>query len=166
MALGPTLAACTGHSTGAPASPSTVAVAPVATTRPGIEGEVIERSLLNAFDCFNRYSYLKDFRRVEVTTKRPCDQSHDAEIFLKENVADSVPAFDTDKLTAIAHTRCYEQFEVFVGKPFETSTYRMEFDLPTPEEWNRSAAGRVVTCFLTGATNLTKLVGSAKQSRR
>ena len=159
------LAACQADLSPGEAAPTTAPAGALAsgTTRPTIEGEPTDSAALNAGDCFNRYSYLKDYKTIEVTTKRPCDQSHDAEVFFKVSAASATAQFDNAALTAFATTSCYEQFEPFVGKPFETSQYKLNFLLPTDGQWDRGL--RSISCFVTGPTKSAKLTGSARGTR-
>jgi hypothetical protein len=173
-----------------PLTPDSAASAPVAvpaTTRPaksntnnttsttttrqgGIEGLPVDALTLNVGECFNKYSFLQSFQPVDVTTRRPCDQPHDAEVFLKVNYpgADLTTPFPgKEKLVSDAIKICYQSFTDFVGSPFETSTYQLSYLVPPKERWEDPVENlRAVICYLTGPTKATKLTGTARASKK
>jgi hypothetical protein len=134
----------------------------------GIEGLPIEPETLVVGDCFNRYSGLQNYQTVEIVTKRPCDQSHDAEVFFKADYAGAA-AVDTypgkEKLTDDAIRVCYANFKGFVGLAYETSTYQLGYFVPQQEQWERATArSRAVTCYVTAYVKGTKLMGTVRDS--
>jgi hypothetical protein len=135
----------------------------------GIEGLPIEPETLVVGDCFNRYSGLQNYETIEIVTKRPCDQSHDAEVFYKADFAGSVTVNTypgKEKLTEDSIRVCYANFQGFVGRPYETSTYQLGYLVPQQEQWERTAArSRAVTCYVTAYVKGTKLMGTVRDSK-
>jgi Septum formation len=134
----------------------------------GIEGLPVDPNSLVVGDCFNRYAGLQNYQTIEITTKRPCDQGHDAEVFYKSDYAGSVTVNTypgKEKLTTDSIQVCYDNFSGFVGKPYETSKYQLGYFVPSQDLWeSTSSRYRAVTCYVTPYTKGTKLVGSVRDS--
>lgn len=59
----------------------------------------------------------------------------------------------------LAYSSCYERFESFVGRDYETSTLDITMMYPSPESWQ--ANDREVICSVYDV-EANKLIGSAK----
>jgi len=102
-------------------------------------------------ECFNRYEELDETGvRVDETTAIDCTTEHEGEVFYEVNFsADSAAPFPGDgDLEAWADARCYEQFESFVGIPYELSALEIGHFRPTRETWEGAGLHREVTCFV------------------
>ena len=135
----------------------------------GIEGLPVEPETLVVGDCFNRYSGLQNYQTIEIITKRPCEQPHDAEVFFKSDFAGSVSVNTypgKEQLTNDSIRVCYANFEKFVGKPYETSNYQLGYFVPPQERWEATTArSRAVTCYVINYVKGTKLTGTVRDSR-
>jgi hypothetical protein len=158
-------------STSTRSSPTTTRAGAAATVKAagGIEGLPVEPRTLVVGDCFNRYSGLQNYETIEIITKRPCEQSHDAEVFYKAEFAGSA-TLDTypgkEKLTNDSIRVCYANFEGFVGRSYETSTYQLGYFVPPQEQWESiTARSRAVTCYVTAYVKGTKLMGTVRDSQ-
>jgi hypothetical protein len=134
-----------------------------------IEGLPVEPGALIVGDCFNRYAGLQNYQPIEIITKRPCEQTHDAEVFYKNEFAGSV-AVNTypgkEKLTTDSIQVCYDNFSAFVGRPYETSNYQLGYFVPPQDRWESTTArDRSVICYVTAYTTGTKLTGTVRDSR-
>jgi hypothetical protein len=153
----------------APTTTRSGAAAATVKAADGIEGLPVEPETLVVGDCFNRYSGLQNYQTIEIITKRPCDQTHDAEVFHKADFAgsESVDIYPgKEKLTNDSIGVCYAHFETFVGKPYETSSYQLGYFVPAQDQWESTTArSRAVTCYVTAYAKGTKLTGTVRDSR-
>ena len=143
--------------------------ATTAKTGAGIEGLPVEPNTLIVGDCFNRYDGLQNYQPIEIVTKRPCEQTHDAEVFYKGDYAGSVTVNTypgKEKLTTDSIHVCYDNFKDFVGKAYETSSYQLGYLVPQQDGWESATARyRAVTCYVTAYAKGTKLTGTVRDSR-
>lgn len=135
----------------------------------GIEGLPVDPDTLVVGDCFNRYAGLQNYQTIEIVTKRPCQQPHDAEVFYKNDFAGSVTVNTypgKEKLTTDSIRVCYENFQAFVGKPYEVSAYQLGYFVPQQDRWESTAARfRALICYVTPYAKDTKLTGTVRDSR-
>jgi len=135
----------------------------------GIEGLPVDPDTLVVGDCFNRYAGLQNYQTIEIVTKRLCQQPHDAEVFFKSDypgliTVNTYPG--KERLTTESIKVCYDNFQGFVGKAYETSSYQLGYFVPQQDRWESSAARyRAVTCYVTAYTKGTKLTGTVRDSR-
>jgi hypothetical protein len=134
----------------------------------GIEGLPVDPDTLVVGDCFNRYAGLQNYQTIEIVTKRPCQQPHDAEVFYKNDFPGSVTVNTypgKEKLTTDSIRVCYENFAAFVGTAYEVSAYQLGYFVPQQERWENAAAKyRAVTCYVTPYAKSTKLMGTVRDS--
>lgn len=141
------------------------------TTRPkvfGIEGIPIDPFAVQVGQCFNRYTFLQDYKPIEVASIRPCDLPHDAEMYAKRavNEPSDAPYPEVAALNEIATLACYESFTDYVGLKFELSRYRIGIMLPPESRWaNRAEPFRTIACYLTENRPSTKLNKSVRNAR-
>lgn len=116
-----------------------------------IPGEIIsEYNLVNG-DCFNRFEGLQSGRRLAITARVGCDESHWAEVYHNFELDAPHPAVypGDDAVRGFALRVCYEHFEAFVGETYELSVY--EIGVFTPNRTNfehEQARYRGVHCWL------------------
>lgn len=133
-----------------------------------IPGEIInEYSLVNG-DCFNRLEGLQSGRRLAITARVGCDESHWAEVYLTFELDAPYPAVypGDDAVSGYARRVCYQQFEAFVGQAYELSVY--EIGVFTPDRTNfehEEARYRGVHCWLHHTDELP-LSGTARGTAR
>jgi hypothetical protein len=106
----------------------------------GIEGLPVDPYTLVVGDCFNRYAGLQNYQTIEIVTKRLCQQPHDAEVFFKSDypglvTVNSYPG--KERLTTDSIRVCYDNFQGFVGKAYETSSYQLGYFVPQLERWEK-----------------------------
>lgn len=116
-----------------------------------IPGEIISEYSLVQGDCFNRLEGLQSGRRLAITARVGCDQSHWAEVYHTFDLDAPHPAVypGDDAVRGFALRVCYEQFEAFVGVPYELSVY--EIGVFTPNRTNfehEEARYRGIHCWL------------------
>ena len=116
-----------------------------------IAGEIISEYSLVEADCFNRLEGLQSGRRLAITARVGCDQSHWAEVYHTLELDAPYPAVypGDDAVHGYALRVCYEQFEAFVGEAYELSLY--EIGVFTPNRTNfehEQARYRGVHCWL------------------
>ncbi len=102
-------------------------------------------------DCFNTYQNYPDASgaSVDLTTRVPCDQPHDAEVFveLTHPAAAGVPYPGRGELARWGTAECYARFHDFVGVDYELSA--LEIGVVVPEEPNWLAGPyRTAECYL------------------
>ena len=113
---------------------------------------------LGVGDCFDEPA---SFEGVVSMPAKPCAFPHDNEVYADFGVpGGSFPGEST--IAEFADAQCYERFEAYVGRPYETSRLEIGWYAPTAESWSM-ARDRAVTCFVYDM-NLELLVGSARRS--
>lgn len=122
-----------------------------------IPGEIISEYSLVEGDCFNRLEGLQSGRRLAITARVGCDQSHWAEVYHTFELDAQHPAVypGDDTVRGYALRVCYEQFEAFVGEAYELSVYEIGVFTPTRTNFEHEEARyRGVHCWLYHTDNL------------
>ncbi len=127
----------------------------------GIAGCSEEASLfdLEVGDCFNSSDIASEkILNVDVLE---CSEAHDIEIYASGALeGEEFPG--RDGASQWAETYCYEQFEGFVGIPYEQSALVFNWIYPTSDTWE-SHGDREVLCLLQSPQPVTgSLRGSAR----
>jgi hypothetical protein len=117
-------------------------------------GEIVDQGSLDVFDlqvgdCFMDGSATPtspdDTTEVDSVDAIPCEQSHNAEVFANIELPDG--DFPGDgPVTDTAETRCYDEFEPYVGLDYESSEYNFGWFVPTSQSW--SNGDRTINCVL------------------
>jgi hypothetical protein len=112
---------------------------------------------LEVGDCFNEsgppHEDVGDVTDVPIVG---CEDAHDNEIYAAYEIAGKdFPG--SDALYSSADDFCLEEFEPFVGAPYETSQLNFGWIVPTSETWD--IGDRVVLCFVYRA-DLAKSTGT------
>jgi len=116
-----------------------------------IPGEIISEYSLVEGDCFNRLEGLQSGRRLAITARVGCDQSHWAEVYHTFELDAPHPAVypGDDAVRGFARRVCYEQFEAFVGETYELSVFEIGVFTPTRTNFEHEQARyRGVHCWL------------------
>lgn len=129
-------------------------------------GALVSEGKIDAFeirvgDCFNDESSAGDGEESSVTGVHgvPCSQPHDNEVYAVFDV--SLTAFpEDDGMAQIAFDSCYEHFEPFVGRDYQSSALDILTLYPSHDSWHRQN-DREVICAVYDIS-LSKLEGSAK----
>ena len=66
----------------------------------------------------------------------PCDDEHGAEVFANVDLPDGEFPGDV-QMSDRATTLCFDEFEPYVGAPYESSEYDYGWFAPTEEPWSR-----------------------------
>jgi hypothetical protein len=133
---------------------------PTTTTVPVPVGDPVNRFALAVGDCVNRYESL------DVTTRVPCDEPHDREVFHTTNhPAPFGDPYPSNKVLQRDGTKaCYEQFEAYVGSLYELSALVITVQTPTKENFEDPRTRyRGITCYVQRADRKA-LVGSVRDS--
>lgn len=130
------------------------------------EGTIVEAGTLDVFsvrvgDCFNS-DLSAETESVSSMPAVPCDEPHDAEAYDLFNVANEVWPGD-EEMQIIGSQRCFEGFEVFVGREYESSVLDIFVLSPTMESFARQ--DREIVCAVYHMEG-EKLVGSMRGSGR
>lgn len=119
--------------------------------------DVFDLKVGDCFDDNNSYS-------SEITTLPavPCSEPHDNEAYAAFDV--SIAAYPGDMaMSELAYEECYERFETFVGRDYESSVLDFFPLHPTSESWAHNDREIVCAVF---HMDLEKLTGSMKGSKR
>ncbi|MDT0201571.1 septum formation family protein [Nocardioides sp. AE5] len=105
-------------------------------------------------DCYDDPEEGMDDEFVEVETAKavPCGQPHDNEVFHIVDLPDGDFPGDAET-NELGMDLCYEQFEAFVGLPYEESALDFFIYQPTAESWR--AGDREIACPVYGEEKLT-----------
>ncbi len=153
-------AACSSATDEPAATDSTVAVPPdlIGTAPPVTEpaipewtGDVVNALDVHLGECINKYSWIENDRRVQLTTQVPCDGPHDREVYFETNFPAEfgAPYPGADFLSEYAQTVCYREFETFVGAAYEVSELELDFTIPPEDAFmDRAARYRGIVCYL------------------
>jgi len=129
-------------------------------------GALVSEGNIDAFqirvgDCFNDASTAPTGEESTVTGVHgvPCSQPHDNEVYAVFDL--ELTAFpEDDGMAQIAFESCYDQFQSFVGRDYESSALDILTLYPSQESWRRQN-DREVVCAVYDVS-LSKLEGSAK----
>ena len=133
-----------------------------------IVGEIINEYSLVGGDCFNRFEGLQAGRRLAITARVDCDESHWAEVYHTFELDAPHPAVfpGDDAVRGFALRVCYEQFDAFVGEVYELSVYEIGVFTPNRTNFEHEVARyRGVHCWLHDA-NDELLSGTAMGTAR
>lgn len=117
---------------------------------------------LGVGDCFDDIDGPESMNEeIESVPSRACSEPHDNEVYaLRTFEGAGWPGVEA--LDAFARTACYDAFEPFVDRAYETSRLEIGWMVPSETSW-RDHDDRVVTCFLYDM-ELRKLTGSMEGS--
>lgn len=130
------------------------AVALLTTAERDDSGVIVDQGSLDVFelqvgDCFMDEAETPtspdDTTQVESVEAIPCEQSHNAEVFANIDLPDGDFPGDAP-VTDMAETRCFDEFEPYVGMAYESSEYNFGWFVPTGESW--SNGDRTINCVL------------------
>lgn len=92
----------------------------------------------------------------------PCSDPHDSEIFFEFRLSGSTYPGDA-AVEAEATEKCDQQFEVFVGLPWDDSVLNWSYIQPTKDSWEQQN-DRIVQCLIFDEEGQT--TGSLKGAKR
>lgn len=118
------------------------------------KGAIVEAGDLGVFnfvvgDCITD---LPKGETIEKATGVPCSQKHEYEVYKETFVEDESEEMPSD-LGDQADQFCYDEFEKFVGEPYDTSTLEFFSLSPSPESWK--AGDKELTCLISEADAAT-----------
>jgi hypothetical protein len=134
-------------------------------------GTIIDEGSLEVFDlqvgdCFTDDAAAPMTPDETIAVKSveaiPCDTEHGAEVFANIDLPDGEFPGDA-QVSDRAATLCFDEFEPYVGAPYESSEYDYGWFSPTDETWSRG--DRTINCILF-RTDGGLSTGSARQSGR
>ena len=115
---------------------------------------------LKVGDCFDDGDAYSD--EVSTLAAVPCSEPHDNEAYAAFNVSLSSYPGD-EEMWEMASEECYNRFEPFVGRDYESSQYDFFTLHPTSQSWAQS--DREVVCAIYDM-DLNKLTGSVRGSKK
>lgn len=132
------------------------AASPAGTT--GVETSIFD---VEAGDCFS-IEGLDDIESVDVV---PCEQPHEYEAFavVEHPAGDDDPYPGEDETLDYADDACRDEFEAYVGAPYEVSELYITSVYPSEATW--SLGDRAITCTLREEDE-REVTGSARGSGR
>ena len=129
-------------------------------------GAIIDAGSIDAFslrvgDCFDdsAFSAVAEADEVQSLPGVPCADPHDNEVYAVFNV-DMQTFPSEDELSLLAFDRCYDRFESFVGRDYESSQLDILTLYPTKESWQQMNDREIVCAVFDVDAN--KLTGSAE----
>ncbi len=126
-------------------------------------GAIVDGGTVDAFqvrigDCFDDAIVDEGNYEVSDVPGVPCSEPHDNETYaVFDLTVDSFP--EDDAIGELAYESCYERFQPFVGRDYETSTLDINMMYPSRESWQQD--DREVICAVYDV-EANKLIGSAK----
>ena len=114
----------------------------------GFESDDVSVHRLDVGDCVDLAGISGPSDVVDRLPRRDCDEPHDAEVYLIDDVAIERDEYPGDAvLTAEIEERCTGQaFEEYTGGTFADSSFDYFFLYPTEESWD--AGDRGFTCMV------------------
>ncbi|MEM8708181.1 MAG: hypothetical protein AAGE98_17090 [Actinomycetota bacterium] len=142
-------------------SSTTTSSTSTTTTIPGI---VVNKFALTIDDCFDQLEDLAAGRPREITTKIPCTEPHDAQVFSRLSYpaepGELYPGDDIVEDYALA--ACYQRFADWADSAYETSALEIRAIIPPREDFEAQGY-RTIQCFVDREDG-EKLVGTARSS--
>lgn len=138
-------------------------IAPVLTDVPG---EPINKFTLETGDCFDLVEALQDGRPATITTRLPCEDPHDFEVFATLLYPAEHPSIypGEDVVRNYALQSCYRRFEPWVGREYELSALEIDVIIPPRENFEDDVARyRGIHCLVERADG-DPMVGSSARS--
>jgi hypothetical protein len=132
--------------------------APVTSAPEDVDVVTFSGWVLDVGDCFDEPA---SFEGVVSMPAKSCGFTHDNEVYAHFDLPGG-PFPGEGTIAEFADAECYERFEAYVGRPYETSRLEVGWYAPTAESWSMER-DRAVTCFVYDM-NLELLVGSARRS--
>jgi len=141
--------------------PTTVAETTATTEVPMALGKQLFVWTPEPGDCWDKRK--PDITKPEdVVLKLACHLPHSYEIYAVIDVP--TKEFPGDPLMkAIAAKECPRQFKAYVGAPYETSKWEIDYHFPTMGEWAKTTK-HLIGCYLRDQRKGQKLEGSKKGS--
>ena len=123
-----------------------------------VGGGTVDAFQVRVGDCFDDAIVNEGEYEVSDVPGVPCSEPHDNETYaVFDLTVDSFP--EGDAMGDFAYEACYERFQPFVGRDYETSTLDINMMYPSRESWQQD--DREVICAVYDV-EANKLVGSAK----
>jgi hypothetical protein len=121
-------------------------------------------SSLKVGDCFNTTSNTDaNGDPVVGYAVVDCTGQHDGEMFSAFDYPNAGAWPGYEQLGSIEQTRCEADFQTYVGIPWESSSFTINYAAPTETTWG--SGDHTIRCLLESAS-AGKLTGSAKNSAK
>ena len=127
-------------------------------------GELLEAGDIDVFelrvgDCVDGFT---DDEQLSTIRAMPCAEEHSDEIYAAVPIPDGDEYPGNEAITELANSGCYDEFEAFVGIPWEDSELDFGYLAPTEQSW--SEGDREILCTV-GDPNrsLTGSLGGANR---
>ena len=122
-----------------------------------VDGGTVDAFQVRVGDCFDDAIVNEGEYEVSDVPGVPCSEPHDNETYAVFDL--TVGSFpEGDAMGELAYASCYERFEPFVGRDYETSTLDINMMYPSRESWQQD--DREVICAVYDV-EANKLIGSA-----
>jgi len=123
-----------------------------------VGGGTVDAFQVRVGECFNDAVIDEGEYEVSDVPGVPCSEPHDNETYaVFDLMVDSFPAGDA--MGELAYESCYERFQPFVGRDYESSTLDINMMYPSRESWQQN--DREVICAVYDV-EANKLIGSAQ----
>lgn len=110
-------------------------------------------------DCVGAFEDGDEVTEIPVL---PCDQSHDQEVYARFELADAEAFPGKEELNKQANEKCLQEFQAFVGVPYNDSELYVEFLTPSEDSWDDG--DREVLCTVYDPAGPTE--GTLKAAKR
>lgn len=134
------------------------------TTPPTLPGVVVNEFTLDIDECFDRIEDLSGGRLRIITTRLPCEEPHQAQIFSRLDYPAEHPSYypGDDIMEDYALAACYVNFEPWVESIYETSLLEIGAITPTRDDFE-TIGFRGIRCYVERLDG-EPLVGTARSS--
>jgi hypothetical protein len=158
------LAACSGsHRAKQVATTTTAAPTTTTTAAPLAAGQQVSFYVPVVGDCFDLRTVGAAPTTSMIHLLLPCRLPHQSEVYAAIDYPN--PAFPgTAALEAFAKQNCVAYFAGYVGRPYETSSLNLGYDVPDQGGWNNGIR-HVIGCLVVSGTT-DRLAGTVRGSKR
>jgi hypothetical protein len=157
------LAACSAKPATAPTSTTAAPVKPTTTTEaPLTAGRQVSFYVPAVGDCYDKRMIGAAPNAVQIWLVLPCTLPHQNEVFATVDFPDPNFPSGVGVLEQFAKQRCVSGFAAYVGKPYETSSYDIDYELPQEASWGNGIR-HVIGCLVVPHDG-TRITGSVKGS--
>ncbi len=160
------LAGCTGSHAADQVATTTTTPPPTTTTTeaPLTAGHQISVYVPSVGDCYDHRTVGTPPTTSAIVLLLSCTLPHENQVYATLDYPPSPTFPGTGVLEAYAKSHCVASFAAFVGKPYETSTYGLAYELPTEASWGNGIR-HVLGCLLVDPDG-NRLTGTAQGSAK
>jgi hypothetical protein len=157
------LAGCAGAPTKTAAPTTTVRPTTTTTAAPLSAGQQVSFYVPVVGNCFDQRTVGTAPSTSVIYLLLSCSLPHQSEVYATVDYPGATfPG--TSVLEQFAKQNCVRHFAAYVGRPYETSSYDVAYDLPDQKGWDNGIR-HVVGCLIASA-DTDRLAGSVRGSKK